>query len=136
MHCSPLRVGLHCHFIKEKEMNQEIVVIANGAPYGSESLFNALRLSLTLAEREGVTLKLFLMSDAVGAALPGQAPGEGYNLRQMLEILLAQGVPVRLCKTCCEARGLSALPLIEGIEIGTLAQLADWALAADKVLNF
>ncbi|MGY3925693.1 DsrE/DsrF/TusD sulfur relay family protein [Aeromonas simiae] len=117
-------------------MNQEIVVIANGAPYGSESLFNALRLSLTLAEREGVTLKLFLMSDAVSAALPGQAPGEGYNLRQMLEILLAQGVPVRLCKTCCEARGLSALPLIEGIEIGTLAQLADWTLAADKVLNF
>ena len=24
-------------------MNQQIVVIANGAPYGSESLFNALR---------------------------------------------------------------------------------------------
>ncbi|MGL5286934.1 uncharacterized protein involved in oxidation of intracellular sulfur [Aeromonas sp. RU39B] len=117
-------------------MSQEIVVIANGAPYGSESLFNALRLSLTLAERDGVSLKLFLLSDAVTAALPGQTPAEGYNLRQMLEILLAQGVPVRLCKTCCDARGITTLPLIEGIEIGTLALLADWTLAADKVLTF
>lgn len=117
-------------------MHQEIVVIANGAPYGNESLFNALRLSLTLAERDGVNLKLFLLSDAVTAALPGQTPGEGYNLRQMLEILLAQGVMVRLCKTCCDARGLSNLPLIEGIEQGNLQQLADWTLAADKVLTF
>ncbi|MBZ6067585.1 DsrE/DsrF/TusD sulfur relay family protein [Aeromonas schubertii] len=117
-------------------MSQEIVIIANGAPYGSESLFNALRLSLALAEREGVSLRLFLMSDAVTAALPGQAPAEGYNLRQMLEILLAQQVPVRLCKTCCDGRGLSSLPLIEGVEIGTLSELADWTLAADKVLTF
>ncbi len=72
-------------------MNQQIVVIANGAPYGSESLFNALRLSIALNEQGGASLKLFLMSDAVSAALAGQAPAEGYNLRQMLEILLAQG---------------------------------------------
>ncbi len=117
-------------------MTQSIVVIASGAPYGRESLFNALRLSLTLAEREGVTLKLFLMSDAVTAALPDQAPVEGYNLRQMLEILLAQQVPVRLCKTCAEGRGLSRMPLIEGVQIGTLSELADWTLAADKVLTF
>ncbi len=72
-------------------MNQEIVIIANGAPYGSESLFNALRLAIALREQGGANLKLFLMSDAVSAALAGQAPAEGYNLRQMLEILLAQG---------------------------------------------
>lgn len=117
-------------------MTQSIVVIASGAPYGRESLFNALRLSLTLAEREGVILKLFLMSDAVTAALPDQAPVEGYNLRQMLEILLAQQVPVRLCKTCADGRGLNRIPLVEGVQIGTLSELADWTLAADKVLTF
>ncbi|MFB2887801.1 DsrE/DsrF/TusD sulfur relay family protein [Aeromonas veronii] len=117
-------------------MNQQIVVIANGAPYGSESLFNALRLAIALNEQGGASLKLFLMSDAVSAALAGQAPAEGYNLRQMLEILLSQGVTIRLCKTCTDARGITALPLIEGIEVGTLPMLAQWTLAADKVLTF
>ena len=50
-------------------MKQQIVIIANGAPYGTESLFNALRLGIALNEQEGVILKIFLMSDAVGAAL-------------------------------------------------------------------
>ncbi|WP_425934397.1 DsrE/DsrF/TusD sulfur relay family protein [Aeromonas rivipollensis] len=117
-------------------MKQEIVIIANGAPYGSESLFNAMRLGIALNEQEGVILKIFLMSDAVGAALTGQSPAEGYNLRQMLEILLAQGTLIRLCKSCTDARGISSLPLIEGIEIGTLPLLAQWTLAADKVLTF
>ena len=117
-------------------MKQEILIIANGAPYGSESLFNAMRLGIALNEQEGVILKIFLMSDAVGAALTGQSPAEGYNLRQMLEILLAQGTLIRLCKSCTDARGISSLPLIEGIEIGTLPLLAQWTLAADKVLTF
>ncbi|HCH53266.1 MAG TPA: hypothetical protein DE109_07090 [Aeromonas sp.] len=117
-------------------MKQEILIIANGAPYGSESLFNALRLGIALNEQEGVILKIFLMSDAVGAALAGQSPAEGYNLRQMLEILLAQGTLIRLCKSCTDARGISSLPLIEDIEIGTLPLLAQWTLAADKVLTF
>ena len=50
-------------------MKQQIVIIANGAPYGSETLFNALRLGIALNEQEGIDLKLFLMSDAVSAAL-------------------------------------------------------------------
>lgn len=117
-------------------MKQQIVIIANDAPYGSESLFNALRLGIALNEQEGIDLKLFLMSDAVSAALAGQSPAEGYNLRQMLEILLAQGTRIRLCKSCTDARGITALPLIEGIEVGTLPLLAQWTLAADKVLTF
>ena len=117
-------------------MNQQIVVIANGAPYGSESLFNALRLAIAINQQGGASLKLFLMSDAVSAALAGQAPAEGYNLRQMLEILLAQGVTIRLCKTCTDARGITALPLFEGIEVGTLPMLDQWTLAAHQVLTF
>ena len=33
-------------------------------------------------------------------------------------------------------RGISTLPLIDGVEIGTLVELAQWTLAADKVLTF
>jgi len=43
---------------------------------------------------------------------------------------------VKLCKTCTDGRGISALPLVEGVEIGTLVELAQWTLAADKVLTF
>lgn len=115
---------------------QRIVIIANGAAYGSESLFNSLRLAIALREQQALDLKLFLMSDAVTAGLRGQKPSEGYNIQQMLEILTAQNVPVRLCKTCADGRGISSLPLVDGVEIGTLVELAQWTLAADKVLTF
>lgn len=59
---------------------QRIVIIANGAAYGSESLFNSLRLAIALREQQSdLDLKLFLMSDAVTAGLRGQKPAEGYN---------------------------------------------------------
>ena len=116
---------------------QKIVIIANGAAYGSESLFNSLRLAIALCERERTPeLRLFLMYDSVTAGLKGQKPAEGYNIQQMLEILTAQNVPVKLCKTCTDGRGITALPLVEGVEIGTLVELAEWTLSADKVLTF
>lgn len=116
---------------------QHIVIVANGAAYGSESLFNSLRLAIALCEQQpDLDLRLFLMSDAVTAGLRGQNPAEGYNIQQMLEILTAQQIPVKLCKTCAEGRGIAGLPLIEGVEIGTLVDLAGWTLKADKVLTF
>ncbi|MBJ9051399.1 DsrE/DsrF/TusD sulfur relay family protein [Citrobacter freundii] len=116
---------------------QKIVIVANGAAYGSESLFNSLRLAIALREQEGdLDLRLFLMSDAVTAGLRGQKPAEGYNIQQMLEILTVQNVPVKLCKTCTDGRGITTLPLIDGVAVGTLVELAQWTLAADKVLTF
>jgi len=116
---------------------QKIVIVANGAAYGSESLFNSLRLAIALCEQaEELDLRLFLMSDAVTAGLRGQKPAEGYNIQQMLEILTVQNVAVKLCKTCTDGRGITELPLIDGVEIGTLVELAQWTLAADKVLTF
>lgn len=35
---------------------QNIVIIANGAAYGSESLFNSLRLSLRCASRKSISI--------------------------------------------------------------------------------
>ncbi|AML59730.1 Putative ACR protein [Serratia rubidaea] len=114
-----------------------IVLVASGAAYGQESLFNALRLAIALKEQQSaLELKIFLMSDAVVAGIAGQQPHEGYHLQQMLEILTAQQVPIRLCKTCADARGVSRLTLTAGVEIGTLVELAQWTLAADKVLTF
>lgn len=117
---------------------QKILIVAHASPYGTEKLFNALRIAISLQEQEDtqVSLQLFLLSDAVFGALTKQStPDLTYNLQQMLEILTAQKVPVGLCKTCCEARGVTEDMIVEGSHIGTLVELTQWTLAADKVIH-
>ena len=117
---------------------QTLLFILNEAPYGSEKTFNALRLALNIKEEYGdkVAINIFLMSDSVTAARPNQQPGEGYNIEQMLDILVAQGAQLKLCKTCTDGRGVTNLPLIEGAKISTLIELSKWTFEADKVLTF
>ena len=113
------------------------MIVANGAPYGSESLFNSLRLAIALREQENnLDLRLFLMSDAVTAGLRGQKPGEGYNIQQMLEITYRSECTGEIVKTCTDGRGISTLPLIDGVEIGTLVELAQWTLSMIKCSHF
>ncbi|MBE8596348.1 DsrE family protein [Xenorhabdus sp. BG5] len=47
--------------------------------------------------------------------MAGQTPKEDYNLKQMLEILTAQGVEVKLCKICTDVRGMNELALVDGV---------------------
>ena len=119
-------------------MTQKILIIVHAPPYGSERCLSALRLALALAGREGEApaLDVFLMSDATVLALPDQQDASGNTLQNMLEQLIGHGVPVRLCKTCAGNRGLLNLPLVGGVTIGTLAELADATLRADKVITF
>jgi uncharacterized protein involved in oxidation of intracellular sulfur len=112
------------------------LLIVNDAPYGDERAYNALRLAGALAAREGQSVRLFLMADAVGCAKSGQQVPEGYyNVQLMLGKVLRKG-EVGLCGTCMDARGLRDDELIEGARRGTMAQLAEWTAEADKVLVF
>ncbi|MGE5386189.1 MAG: DsrE/DsrF/TusD sulfur relay family protein [Betaproteobacteria bacterium] len=117
---------------------QNILIIAHSAPYGSERCLSALRLATALAGQSDrpVALRVFLMSDAVVTGLPNQASAEaGGGLQQMLEGLVAAGVTIKLCRTCALARGIAELPLIAGVNIGTLPELATWVLEAEKVIS-
>jgi len=58
-----------------------------------------------------------------------------YNIQLMLGKIVRKG-EVLLCGTCMDARGLRTEELMEGALRGTLAQLADWTVEADKVLVF
>ncbi|WOT05229.1 DsrE/DsrF/TusD sulfur relay family protein [Shewanella youngdeokensis] len=117
---------------------QQVLIIVNDAPYGSERLFNALRLAIQLNEQElsAVKLKLFLLSDAITAVLPKQIPSEGYNIQQMLEILIAQNTDIKFCGSCMHARGLTGLRVIEGGNVATMDDLAQWVLTSDKTVTF
>ena len=117
---------------------QKILIIIHASPYGSERVLSALRLATALCGREQdrPEVRIFLMSDATVLGLPNQIDGSGNSLQGMVEQLTAQGVPIKLCRTCALARGLGDLSLISGAAIGTLPELAEWTLGADKVITF
>jgi uncharacterized protein involved in oxidation of intracellular sulfur len=53
----------------------------------------------------------------------------------MVKMVAAAGA-VGLCGTCLSARGIDDGELVEGVARKTLADLAAWTAAADKVLVF
>lgn len=116
----------------------KVLFIINDAPYGSEKAYNALRLAMALQKDALASeVRVFLMADAVVTALPAQATPQGYyNVERMLKSVIAKGGVVKLCGTCCEARGLMELVLIEGTQVSTMAQLAAWTADSDQVLVF
>lgn len=116
----------------------KVLLILNEAPYGSEKTYNALRLAMALQkDQPGTEIRIFLMADAVTAAIPGQSTPQGYyNVERMVKSVIARGGQVKLCGTCCEARGVKSLPLLEGAEISTMGELAQWTVESEKVLVF
>lgn len=54
------------------------LIIVNDPPYGTERLYNALRLVLALRKAdEAAVVTMFLMADAVSAAKRGQKTPDG-----------------------------------------------------------
>ncbi len=114
-----------------------ILIILNDAPYGSERSYNGLHLADSLARREGVEVRVFLMGDSVMCAKSGQLTPQGYyNLEQMLKPVLGNKGRVSACGTCMELRGVSKEMLADNVHKGTLDELGDWTLWADRILNF
>jgi len=113
-------------------------LIINGAPYGDEKVWNALRLATaSVSAAIGMKVNVFLLGDAVGAAKKGQKPPEGYyNLEKMLQDLLGSGAKVAACGTCLTARAITKDTLIDGVEVGTMLKLAAWIKESDSALSF
>jgi uncharacterized protein involved in oxidation of intracellular sulfur len=114
-----------------------VLVILNDAPYGTERSYNGLRLATSLAKTGGVTVRVFLMADAIACAKPGQTTPDGYyNVGRMLKGLTTRGVAVGACGTCMDARGYTELDLADGIHRSSMAELTAWTVEADKVITF
>lgn len=117
---------------------QKILILINDAPYGTEKAYNALRLANQLGkEHENVEVRIFLMADAAACAVAGQTTPNGYyNIERMLKFTINKGGKVKICGSCAEARGLKNIPLVEGVEISTMAEFTEWVVDSDKVLTF
>jgi uncharacterized protein involved in oxidation of intracellular sulfur len=118
--------------------DMKILLIINDPPYGTEKAYNALRLALALRKNQpNAVLRIFLMADAVVCAAAGQnTPNGFYNIARMLRLVLAKGGEVALCGTCMDARGLAVASCLEGTQRGSMDQLAEWTVEADKTLIF
>lgn len=115
----------------------KLLFILNDPPYGTERTYNALRLARNLAGREGNEIHLFLLGDAAASSHSGQKVPQGYyNVADMLSGIVRKGAAVGVCGTCMDARGIREEELVAGTMRGTMDQLAEWSIWADKVLIF
>ena len=111
--------------------------IANDPPYGTERTYNALRLAISLAKREGEEVRFFLMGDGAACAKRGQRTPDGYyNLERLLRSLGQKGGAISVCGTCMDARGITETELVDGTRRSTMDELTDWTTWADEVLVF
>ncbi len=111
------------------------LIVINDPPYGTERLYNGLRLAHALI-KHGSEVTVFLMGDAVVGGKAGQQTPDGfYNVERMLKRVINKG-RVLLCGTCLDARGLTDEELVDGAERSTMDELAQTTEAADKVLIF
>jgi len=111
--------------------------ILNDPAYGTERSYNGLRLAISLAKREGVEVRLFLMADATCCGKAGQKTPQGYyNLERMIKVLAGLDVPVGACGSCLDARGLDETQLTTGVHRSSLDELTDWSQWADKIVTF
>jgi uncharacterized protein involved in oxidation of intracellular sulfur len=119
-------------------MEEILTIIIQGAPYGGEKAWNALRFaSASVSATVKSKVNIFLLGDAVSIGKKGQETPEGYyNLENMLRDLIKVDVEVSACGTCLTARGLTEEDLIEGVHRGTMTGLAKWVKASRIALTF
>jgi uncharacterized protein involved in oxidation of intracellular sulfur len=116
----------------------KVLLIVNDPPYGTERVYNVLRLAHALLKKEPQTeVSVFLMADSVVAAKAGQKTPDGYyNVERMLKRVLVGKGNVLLCGTCMDARGLDDAALMAGARRSTMDELSAATVEADKVLVF
>jgi len=118
------------------DVRMRYLLILNDPPFGTERSYNSLRLAMSLAKREEVDVRVFLMGDSVGCAVAGQQTPDGYyNLERMIKALAKRNAPVGCCGTCLKARGIRDEWLVDGAHHSSLEELTDWTLWAERIIT-
>lgn len=83
-----------------------VLFIGNRPALRERAPYNALRLAGTHARRDEVSVRVLLLGAAVGGAVAGQRPPDGYyHLDRMLRPVVRKD-EVACCGTCMDARAL------------------------------
>jgi tRNA 2-thiouridine synthesizing protein D len=111
-------------------------LIIYDAPMAKERALSALRFAWT-ADLEGNKVQIWLFENGVYLAKKNQKPPQGIvNHGQMLEDLVKNGVDVKACVVCAEARGVAPAELIDGVKLATIHELIEWTVNSDKTITF
>lgn len=115
----------------------QALIILNDGPETTERSYNGLRLALGLASTDGTSVRIFLIGDAVACARAELVTAAGpYPVGRTLRILVKRGAEVGVCGTCLDARSIPDADLLDGVRRSTITELAEWTLAAERVLVF
>jgi uncharacterized protein involved in oxidation of intracellular sulfur len=77
------------------------------------------------------------MADATFCAKAGQTTPNGYyNVERMLRVAARRDVAIGACGSCMDARGLTQDNLVEGVHRGSMEELTDWTLWADRTVVY
>jgi uncharacterized protein involved in oxidation of intracellular sulfur len=115
----------------------DFLIILEAEPGSTERTGNALQFALTMTRRDDVTVRLFVMGDAVAAAIANPGARDGAEVvARALRSLVMSGVALAVCDASLAARGIAEDELILGAIASPMSLLADWALAADRVVAF
>ncbi len=116
----------------------KVLTIINDPPYGSEKAYNALRLAMAIQKGfKDAKVTVFLMGDAVVCAMPEQSTPDGfYNIERMLKSIMKNGGTVKTCMSCLSVRGMLETMLMDGVELGTIDQLAELTIQTDRLVSF
>jgi uncharacterized protein involved in oxidation of intracellular sulfur len=112
--------------------------ILNDPPYGTERVYNALRLAHALQKKRAADRGYHLPYGGLGRwrqSRPKDAR-RYYNVERMLKRVITGNGKVLLCGTCMDARGFDDPALMAGAQRSTMDELAAATAAADKILVF
>ena len=116
----------------------KLLMLLNASPFSDERTYNALRLAICLAGREGRQVQIYLMGDAVLGAHGHQRPrADGFSPEASLaRVHELSGRKIGACGGCLSSRGLASEDLPGWCYHATLDDLADATEWADKVMVF
>lgn len=114
----------------------KLLVILSQKPYGSDVIWNALRLAETSLSL-GQSVYIFVMNDAVDITRKNSRPeGAEFDLGEILVQLEGKGALIKLCTTCIQRCGIAKGEIINLTWPAGMKDLANWIAEADKVVTF
>lgn len=115
----------------------KILFVLHDPPYGTERTYNGVRWARQMLETDGnIEVRIFMFGDAVAATVESQKTPNGYyNLGKMIKGFTDKGGIVGNCGTCMDARGMSDDRIVPGSHRSGMAELAEWTVWADQVIN-
>ena len=114
------------------------IISLHASPWSHQSVLTAVQFAQAAIKRGNQVKAIFLYQDAVLNASPSLdiSSDELNGQTHLLQLHEQHGVPLMLCVTAAEKRGLVADNIKAGFRLAGLAELAELSTETDKLVQF